>query len=82
MCDRRWFSNNPQLADIEAEFGMCGARDDRNNAEANEIVQKSVNAYRRIMSIDINEACRNLLESTSNLVARLDGDGNISVDEE
>ena len=81
MCDRRWFSNNPKLADVEAEFGICGAREARNNAEANEIVQKSVNAYRRFMSIDISEACRNLLESNSNLVARLDGDGNILIEE-
>ena len=81
MCERRWFSDMPKLSTVEAEFGVCGAHDAQNNEEANAIVQKAVNAYKRMMHADIEEECRNLLDSTSKTVARVDDEGHIYFEE-
>ncbi len=81
MCKSRWFSEEPATADVEAEFGVCGARSARNNEEANEIVQKTINAYKRMMHADIKEDCRELLKSTPKTVARIDKNGHIYFDE-
>ena len=81
MCDNRWFSREPYTADVEAEFGVCGAREAKSNKEANEIVQKTVNTYKRIMRSDITNDCRELLNSTSKTVARMDENGNIYFEE-
>ena len=54
MCERRWFSDEPERADVEAEFGVCGARSAKSNEEANEIVQNTVYSYKRMMNTDEN----------------------------
>ena len=81
MCKYRWFSEEPKTADVEAEFGVCGARNAVSDDEANEIVQKTVNAYKRMMHADIKGDCRRLLDSTSKTVARVDKDGSIYFEE-
>lgn len=53
MCEKRWFSDEPLTADVEAEFGICGAREANDNEEANDIVRKTIAAYKRIMHADI-----------------------------
>lgn len=81
MCDKRWFSDEPQRADVEAEFGACGAREARTNEEANEIVRKTIAAYKRIMNADIESDCRRLIDSTSKTVAKIDKTGNLFFEE-
>ncbi len=57
MCEKRWFSKEPNIEDVEAEFGVCGAREAQNDAEANKIVQKTVDTYKRIMHADVESDC-------------------------
>ena len=60
MCERRWFSDEPARDDVEAEFGACGAREATDNIEANQIVQNTIDAYKRMMHIDVQNDCRQL----------------------
>jgi hypothetical protein len=77
MCKNRWFSDEPEIADVEAEFGVCGARQAKSDEEANEIVRNTVKTYRRIMHADIETECRKFLDSTVRTVARIDENGKI-----
>lgn len=81
MCNKRWFSDTPKTEDVEAEFGICGAREAKNDEEANTIVQKTVNAYKRIMYADVEADCRELLHSTSKTIGRMDQNGHIYFEE-
>ena len=81
MCHYRWFTKEPNREDVETEFGACGARDANDNIEANEIVQKTINTYKRIMNENIVDDCRKLLQTTSKSAARIDKQGNIYIEE-
>ncbi len=82
MCKNRWFSDEPLREDVEAEFGVCGARSAKDNKEANMIVNKTIGTYKRIMQTDIEKDCRKTLNSTSKTVARIDKNGNIYFEED
>jgi len=75
MCEKRWFSDEPKVEDVEAEFGVCGAREALSSEEANNIVRKTIAAYKRMMQANGEDDDRKLLDSTSKTVVRMDKDG-------
>ena len=83
MCHNRWFNENPEQEVVEAEFGICGARKARNTDEATKIVLDTIYMLRDISEHeDINDECREMLESAKVLYAHLDENGEIVVEAE
>lgn len=81
MCKNRWFTDSPSVEEMEAEFGLCGLRDARDDADANELVASVVSALREIRGLDIEQKCDKAIRSNSNLTARMDKNGNVLIDE-
>ncbi len=52
MCSHRWLTDSPDQEDVDAEFGVCGARSARDDWEATAIVRDTIAALHNLMTAE------------------------------
>ena len=82
LCQKRWFSNTPSQHEVEIEFGVCGARSASDNNEANEIVNKTIEALHGFIEEDTIAECEKHLDSSKRIIGHMNENGDIFFSEE
>ena len=77
LCQKRWFTDKPSQEEVEAEFGVCGARGALDNDEANMIAKKTIETLRGFIEEDTVQECEKRLDSPKRLVGHISKSGDI-----
>lgn len=79
LCNKRWFTNSPEKAIAEAEFGLYGARKAQTQESAQKCVENCVKDLKDIMGMDIDKECRDLLDSSTSTLLTIDKNGKLVI---
>lgn len=82
LCENRWFSKEPYKDEVEAEFGLYGARNAETSEDVLKCIKSCVEDLKDVMETDIRDKCSILLDSNISTLLTIDKDGNLMVKEE
>lgn len=79
MCQKRWFTNRPYKDEVEAEFGLYGARNAKTSEEAFQCVKECIEDLKSVIGADIKDQCNKLIDSDISTFLTIDKDGTLVV---
>ncbi len=81
LCEKRWFSDKPFRDEVEAEFGLYGARAENTSGGVMRCIDNCVADLRNIIEPELTEEHNRVLDSNCETLLTLDENGNITVDQ-